>query len=66
MNEDVLAFRQRVLPPDHPDIATSMFSLANCKFNLGDVSGAIVLKQEAVVILERAGYAATPDEDPYN
>jgi hypothetical protein len=58
MKEDVLEFRRRVLPPNHPDIATSMNNLAVTKFDLDAVDEAIDLEQGAVEMLERAGFAA--------
>jgi hypothetical protein len=58
MFEDVLEFFRRVLPPDHPSIATSMHNLAVTKFELCAVDEAIHLEQGAVEMLERAGFAA--------
>jgi tetratricopeptide (TPR) repeat protein len=48
LQQETLAFRQRVLPENHPDIATSMNNLASTYSALGRHDKALTLQQETV------------------
>jgi tetratricopeptide (TPR) repeat protein len=53
MREKVLAFRLRVLPADHPDIARAMGSLAVCYKDLGRHAEALDMKEKVLAFLRR-------------
>jgi uncharacterized protein YecA (UPF0149 family) len=53
LRRETLEFRQRVLPPDHPDIATSMNNLAGSYYHLGNLPMAKGLFQQALSIQEK-------------
>ena len=48
LQEEVLEFRQRVQPKDHPDIATSMLGLGSTYGKLGRDKEALKLHEEAL------------------
>jgi CHAT domain-containing protein/Tfp pilus assembly protein PilF len=52
--ERVLAIRERVLGPEHPDVAQSLSNLAFLFSSMGDYDGAEPLFQRAVAIAEKA------------
>jgi len=58
--EQTLAFRRRVLPADHPDIATSMRDTAYCYSELGRHAEALDLQEQALAFLRRV----LPDDHP--
>ena len=45
-----MVIRERVLPKDHPDLALSLYGLANVNLYMGDFSKAFTLGQEALSI----------------
>ena len=48
--ELALSLKEKVLPPDHPDIAISLLSIANVQNELGDHRAALVAADKAVEI----------------
>jgi len=48
LEEEALAFRTRVLPADHPDIAHSLINLATTYSDLGRHQDALKLKEEVL------------------
>ena len=46
LKQETLEFMKRVLPADHPDIATGMNNLATTYSDLGRHDEALALKQE--------------------
>jgi tetratricopeptide (TPR) repeat protein len=50
--QETLAFRQRVLPENHPDIASSMGNLASTYSALGKTMKALSFFKEALAILD--------------
>lgn len=61
MREEVLAFRKRVLPPDHPDIATAMSSLATTHNDLRHHDDALEMKEEVLAFRKRVLPQDHPD-----
>jgi len=61
MNEEVLEFRRRVLPADHPDIATSMDNLATTYAYLGRYEDALKVHKEVLVMQWRSLPRDHPD-----
>jgi tetratricopeptide (TPR) repeat protein len=59
--EQTLAFRQRVLPADHPDIATSMRDTAYCYSELGRHAEALDLQEQVLELCRRVLPADHPD-----
>ena len=57
MNQKVLEFQRDVLPPTHPNIATSMNNLAIVYWKLGDTTKAVRYMKSAMEVFVRAGYA---------
>ena len=53
LHEETLKFRKRILPPDHPDIATSMNNLAETYGALGRHKDALKLYEETLKIRKR-------------
>ena len=49
-----LSLKQKVLSPDHPDIAISLLSIAAVQNELGDHSAALIAADQAVAIYENA------------
>jgi tetratricopeptide (TPR) repeat protein len=52
--ERALSLKQKVLSPDHPDIAISLLSIAAVQNELGDHSAALIAADKAVAIYENA------------
>jgi eukaryotic-like serine/threonine-protein kinase len=52
--ELALSLKQKVLPPDHPDIAISLLSIAAVQNELGDHAAALVAADKAVEIYRNA------------
>jgi tetratricopeptide (TPR) repeat protein len=61
LQEDVLAFRKRVLPSDHLDIATSMGNLASTYSDLGRHQDALQLKEDVLAFRKRVLPSDHPD-----
>ena len=61
MKESVLEFRRRVLPPGHPDIATSLYNISLSYEQAGDMRKAMDCAREAVVIWQAALPPGHPD-----
>ena len=59
--EETLAFRKRVLPADHPSIATSMNNLASTYGQLGRHEEALKLQEETLAFRKRVLPADHPD-----
>ena len=59
--EETLTFRKRVLPADHPDIATSMNNLAIAYRDLGRHEDALQLLEEKLAVRKRMLPADHPD-----
>jgi tetratricopeptide (TPR) repeat protein len=55
-----IAIDERALGPDHPDLATSLYGLAQIDASLDDRAGARTLLQRALAIRERAFGAGHP------
>jgi len=53
MDEDVLQFRRRILPADHPAIATAMGSLAESYRALGRLKEAAAKQEEVLELTQR-------------
>jgi hypothetical protein len=53
LNKDTLAMRQRILPEEHEDIATSMNNLASSYSDLGMHREALQLKKDAFAMFQR-------------
>jgi tetratricopeptide (TPR) repeat protein len=51
--EEALAMQRRLLPEDHPDIATSLNNLANCHESQGEYGKAVLLHEEALAMQRR-------------
>jgi tetratricopeptide (TPR) repeat protein len=60
MNESVLEFRRRVLPPDHPQIAVSLYNISLSYEQASDLSRALVCAREAIAIWQ----ATLPPDHP--
>jgi tetratricopeptide (TPR) repeat protein/tRNA A-37 threonylcarbamoyl transferase component Bud32 len=58
--EQALALKQKVLPPNHPDIAISLLSIASTQNQLGDHEAALVAADKAVKIYEDAYGSESP------
>ena len=54
MGEEVLAFRLRVLPADHPDIAQAMGNLAVSYSDVGRHAEAVEMKEEVIAFRRRS------------
>ena len=61
LHKEALDFRKRVLPADHPDIATSMGGLAEAYGALGDHKQSAALHKEALDFGKRVLPADHPD-----
>jgi tetratricopeptide (TPR) repeat protein len=66
--EQAVSLKRKVLPPDHPDIAISLMSIAIAQNELGDHKAALVAADKAVEIYRNAygsesPQVATPLED---
>ena len=61
MEESALEFCRRVLPPGHPDIATSLYNISLSYEQAGDMRKAMDCAREAVVIWQ----AALPPGHPH-
>ena len=59
--EEVLAFCKRVLPPDHPDIGSSMNNLAQSYSHLGRHRDALKLQEETLAFRKRVLPPDHPD-----
>ena len=53
MMEETLAFRRRILPEDHPEIALSMYNLAIMHDNLGRHEDALRMMEDALALFRR-------------
>jgi tetratricopeptide (TPR) repeat protein len=53
LREQALAFRRRVLPADHPDIAKAMIDTAGSYSALGRLGDALKLREQALAFLRR-------------
>jgi hypothetical protein len=60
MKESVLEFRRRVLPPDHPHIAVSLYNISLSYEQASDSSRALVCAREALAIRQ----ATLPPDHP--
>ena len=60
LRQEVLEFRKRVLPEDHPDIARSMHNLAASLSNLGEHQEAMQLQREVLEFNKRV----LPEDHP--
>ena len=54
MQESVLEFRRRVLPPNHPHIATSLYNISFSYERAGDMRRAVECAREALDIRRTA------------
>jgi tetratricopeptide (TPR) repeat protein len=54
MEESALEFRRRVLPPNHPDIATSLYNISLSYETAGDMRRAVECAREALDIWRAA------------
>ena len=54
LQERTLAMRKRVLPADHPDVATSMGNLAHTYGELGRHTEALELHEQTMALRKRA------------
>jgi hypothetical protein len=61
MEESALEFRRRVLPPNHPDIATSLYNISLSYETAGDMRRAVECAREALDIWR----AALPPSHPH-
>jgi tetratricopeptide (TPR) repeat protein len=55
-----LALKQKVLPPDHPDIGLSWEGIANARIELGDFKGALEAIDKSLLNLRHAYGADSP------
>jgi len=55
-----LSLKERILPPNHPDIANTLFSVANARNELGDHQAALAAADKAVEIFQKAYGAESP------
>jgi tetratricopeptide (TPR) repeat protein len=60
MDESALEIRRRVLPPRHPDIATSLYNTSLCYEEAGNMPRAVECAREALCIWQ----AALPPSHP--
>ena len=60
MQESVLEFHRRVLPPGHPHIALSLYNISLSYEQAGDMRKAMDCAREAVVIWQAALPAGHP------
>jgi tetratricopeptide (TPR) repeat protein len=61
MGESALEFYRRVLPPNHPDIATSLYNISFSYERAGDMRRAVECAREALDIWR----AALPPNHPH-
>jgi hypothetical protein len=61
MQERALEFHRRVLPPNHPDIGTSMSNLATTYSALGRHEDALAMKQRELEFRRRVLPPRHPD-----
>ena len=61
MQESMLQFRRRVLPPGHPDIAIFLYNISFGYEQAGDMRKAMNCAREAVVIWQAALPPGHPD-----
>ncbi len=61
MQESALEFRRRVLPPDHPGIAQSLYNISFSYEQAGDMRKAMDCAREAVRIWQAALPPGHPD-----
>jgi serine/threonine-protein kinase len=55
-----LALKRKVLPPDHPDIAISLISMADSQEELGDFAAALRWTEQGLDLYRRAYGAGSP------
>ena len=63
-HEEALAIRRNSLPPDHPDIATSLNNLGLVQNDLRDYAGAKQRHEEALAIRRNPCLRTTPTSPP--
>ena len=63
-HEQALAIRRKSLPPDHPDIATSLNNLGNVQYELREYAAAKQSHEQALAIRRKSLPAGPPGYRP--